>query len=215
MSKGRVNYQLYLVTDEKSLGHKHFLETIEEALCGGVTIVQLREKHLDSREFYERAKELHQLTKAYDVPLIINDRIDIALAIGAEGVHLGQKDLPVSVARKLAGEKMILGVSAATPAEALTAEKEGADYLGVGAMYPTGTKEDTRPVTLETLSTITEKVKIPVVAIGGITKENSAEVIDRGVHGVALVSAILKAVSPKNAAEDFNRVFDERGARTS
>lgn len=213
MNKKQVNYGLYLVTDENSMEQRDFLETVEKALAGGVTLVQLREKECSSREFYLRGKELHQLTKAYNVPLIINDRIDLALAIGAEGVHLGQKDLPVSVARKLAGDDMIIGVSAATLEEAVAAEKQGADYLGVGALYPTGTKTDTRPVSCETLEEIVRTVSIPVVAIGGITRERLQEVLDSGVHGVAVVSAILKADSPEESAIEFKQIIHQRKER--
>ncbi len=209
MDKQRVNYQLYLLTDEKILESRNYIKTLEEALSGGVSLVQLRDKKLSANEFFHRAFEVHQLTQKYGVPLIINDRVDVALAIGAEGVHLGQQDLPVSAASQLAGHKMLIGVSAATLEEAIRAEVEGADYVGVGALYPTGTKANTRTVTLDQLKIIKNTVGLPVVAIGGICKENLAAVIQQGVDGVAVVSAVLKEESPAKAAEVLNQIIDE------
>lgn len=209
MDKQGFNYQLYLVTDEGILERRDFLKTLEETLKGGVSLVQLREKNLSAKDFYQRGVEVHRLTQEYEVPLIINDRLDIALAIGAEGVHLGQQDLPVSAARKITGPKMLIGVSAATLEEAVGAEREGADYVGVGALYPTGTKTNTRPVTLEKLKIIKKTVGLPVVAIGGINKENLPSVMEQGVDGVAVVSAVLKTASPQKAAETLNQIIGE------
>lgn len=201
-------YELYLVSDENSS-----LEKLEQAILGGVTMVQLREKNLSSRDFYHKALEVQKLTEAYDIPLIINDRLDIAMAIGAQGVHLGQKDLPLSVVRKMLGDQMIIGASTATLVEALEAQGQGADYLGVGAMYPTKTKGDTRPVTLETLRSIVEGVSIPVVAIGGITKDNLESVKETGIAGVAVVSEILKSNFPKLKAEALKYILNHTGGK--
>ena len=201
-------YELYLVTDENSK-----LQKIEQAILGGVTMVQLREKNLSSRDLYHKALEIQKLTEAYDIPLIINDRLDIAMAIGAQGVHLGQKDLPISVVRQMVGDQMILGASTATLSEAIEAQGQGADYLGVGAMYPTKTKGDTRPVTLETLKSIVEEVTIPVVAIGGINKENLEGIRDTGVDGVAVVSEILKSNFPKLKAEALKYILNHKGGK--
>jgi thiamine-phosphate pyrophosphorylase len=200
------NYQLYLVTDEASS-----LEKIEEAILGGVTMVQLREKNLSSLKFYHKALVLRKLTNTYNIPLIINDRVDIAMTIGAEGVHLGQKDLPVAAVKKIVGSDMIIGVSTATLEEALLASKQGADYLGVGAMYPTKTKNDTRPVSLETLQSIVESVSIPVVAIGGIRKDKIQDLKETGISGVAVVSEILKSKFPKLKAEVLKHTFIQTG----
>ena len=201
-------YELYLVTDENFK-----LQKIEQAILGGVTMVQLREKNLSSRDLYHKALEIQKLTEAYDIPLIINDRLDIAIAIGAQGVHLGQKDLPISVVRQMVGDQMILGASTATLSEAIEAQGQGADYLGVGAMYPTKTKSHTRPVTLETLKSIVEEVTIPVVAIGGINKENLEGIRDTGVDGVAVVSEILKSNFPKLKAEALKYILNHKGGK--
>ena len=200
------NYQLYLVTDENSS-----VATLEEALQGGVTMVQLREKNLSSQAFYHKALVVQHLTKAYGVPLIINDRLDIALAIKADGVHLGQSDLPVAVARKLLGRDMIIGASTATVEEALQAKKQGADYLGVGAMFSTSTKKNTRPVSVSTLESIIKAVDMPVVAIGGITEKNLPQLMHTGLSGIALVSEILNAQSPKVKAETLRQILNQKG----
>ncbi len=209
MDKPRFNYQLYLVTDEKILEGRAYVKTLEEALHGGVSLVQLREKELSARAFYHRAVEVHQLTQRHGVPLIVNDRVDIALAMGAEGVHVGQQDLPVSAVRQVVGHGMVIGASAATLEEALRAEEEGADYIGVGALFPTRTKTNTRPVTLDQLKAIKQAVGIPVVAIGGIGKENVSSVIQQGVDGVAVVSAVLQQKSPQNAASALTQIIGE------
>lgn len=202
--KDRVNYGLYLVTDQGVLKGKNLVEAIEEAIVGGVTVVQLREKNATSLEFYNIACQVKLLTSKYNIPLIINDRIDIALAVDAEGVHVGQKDLPAREARRLLGDKL-LGVSAATLEEALKAQADGADYIGVGALFPTNTKDNTRKVTLEQLKGIKETVNIPVVAIGGINEGNSASVRETGVDGIAVASAILGSNSIKNSAKRLSK----------
>lgn len=169
----KVDYSLYLVTDRSMLKNSDITEAVEAAIKGGVTLVQLREKDISTLEFYNVACAVKKVTDKYGISLIINDRIDIALAVDAAGVHLGQSDLEAAVARRLIGENKILGVSAATLEESLKAEEDGADYLGVGAVFTTTTKNDARTVSLEMLKNIKETVKIPVVAIGGINYENA------------------------------------------
>lgn len=185
------NYRLYLVTDRDCLGIRDLGQSIEEAIRGGVTLIQLREKHASSREFFEIALRVKEITARYHIPLIINDRLDIALAIDADGLHIGQDDLPLPLARKLFGDRKIIGVSAHSLEEALLAEQHGADYLGVGAVYPTATKADANAVTLDQLAEIKRSVNIPVVAIGGIHEKNACEVMTTGIDGIAVVSAIL------------------------
>lgn len=201
--KSASDYALYLIADQEVLGDMDLAVSIEEAILGGVTVVQVREKSASSREFYYLTKRIKDVTDKYGVPLIVNDRVDLALAVDAAGVHLGQKDLPATAARKLLGPDKILGVSAATLEEAGTAEAEGADYLGVGALYPTDSKSNTRPVTLDLLKAIKETVSIPVIAIGGINHSNVGPVIKTGVDGVAVISAILKNRDIQKAAADL------------
>jgi len=201
--KSASDYALYLIADQEVLGDMDLAVSIEEAILGGVTVVQVREKSAYSREFYYLTKRIKDVTDKYGVPLIVNDRVDLALAVDAAGVHLGQKDLPATAARKLLGPDKILGVSAATLEEAGTAEAEGADYLGVGALYPTDSKSNTRPVTLDLLKAIKETVSIPVIAIGGINHSNVGRVIKTGVDGVAVISAILKNRDIQKAAADL------------
>lgn len=204
-----VDYTLYLVTDRDVLSGRDLIKCIEDSILGGVTLVQLREKNVTSREFYEIAIKVKEVTSRYNVPLIINDRLDIALAIDADGLHIGQKDLPASVARKILGKDKILGVSAATLQEALKAEKDGADYLGVGAVFSTSTKKDTRDVSYETLSSITASVNIPVVAIGGINENNVTKLKGSNIQGIAVVSCILGKEDVKGAAEKMLYRFKE------
>jgi thiamine-phosphate pyrophosphorylase len=203
MDKANINYGLYLVTDREITGQRDFLDTVERAILGGVTVVQLREKDVSSLEFLELAKALKSVTQKHSVPLIINDRLDIALCVDAEGLHVGQGDIPLSYARKILGADKIIGVSTATLQEAIDAQKSGADYIGVGAMFPTSTKSDTRKVTLEQLKEIKESVSIPVVAIGGINASNAAMVYDTGADGIAVVSAILGQDDVILAAQDL------------
>jgi thiamine-phosphate pyrophosphorylase len=193
--KSPFDLTLYLVTDP-SAGEK--TETIvKEAVAGGVTMVQLREKTAGSLSFYERALRLKRVTREAGVPLIINDRTDIMLAADADGLHVGQSDLPAAVARRLIGPDKILGVSAHTVEEAVRAEKDGADYLGVGAVFPTATKKDAESVSYETLKEICETVSIPVVAIGGIGEKNIGKLAGSGIRGIAVVSAIMNAENPE------------------
>lgn len=204
-----VEYTLYLVTDRDVLRGRDLIKCIEESILGGVTLVQLREKNVTSREFYEIAIKVKEVTSRYNIPLIINDRLDIALAIDADGLHIGQKDLPASVARKILGKDKILGVSAATLQESLKAEKDGADYLGVGAVFSTSTKKDTRDVSYETLSSITSSVNIPVVAIGGINEKNVTKLKESNIDGIAVISCILGKEDVKGAAEKMLDRFKE------
>jgi len=204
------NYGLYLVTDTNVLNGRDLLWAVEEAILGGVNIIQLREKEGTSLEFYQRACQMRILTEKYNIPLIINDRIDIALAVNADGVHLGQQDIPAKVARKLLGDKL-LGISTATLEEASKAQGEGADYIGVGAMFPTNTKSNTRRVTLEEIKIIKEKVNIPVVAIGGINELNGAEVMNTGIDGIAVASVILSAASIRETSFRISKIINHYG----
>ena len=202
-----IDLSLYLVTDN-SENEKKFLKTIEEAIIGGVSVVQIREKTAETLEFYNLAIKVKEITTKYDVPLIINDRVDIALAIDADGVHVGQSDMPCDITRKLIGKNKILGVSATTVEEAKKAENDGADYIGVGAVFPTTTKADAKSVTKKELSDITKSINIPVVAIGGITIENANELKDTGIAGLSVVSAIMNADDPKKASEKLLNIFN-------
>ena len=189
--KPAIDYSIYLVTDEACLHGRPLLECVEEALAAGVTLVQYRAKAANGGVLYAEACRLKELCDKYNVPLIINDRLDIALAVGAAGVHLGQDDLPCAVARRLLGEDFIIGVSAHNPAEAVQAVSEGADYLGCGAVFGTATKHDVAKLGLENLRAIRKAVAVPMVGIGGITADNYAEVLATGADGAAIVSGIL------------------------
>ncbi len=201
-----LDLSLYLVTNN-SEDEEKFLNIIEEAIKGGVTIVQLREKSAETLDFYNLALRVKEITQKYDVPLIINDRIDIALAIDAKGVHVGQSDMPAKIARQMIGEDKILGVSAATIKEAKKAQSDSADYIGVGAVYPTNTKDDASKVSKKELKEIVDSVNIPVVAIGGITQDNACELTDCGISGLSVVSAIMNAQNPKIASENLLKEF--------
>lgn len=192
---------LYLVTDSSHLEETDFLQRVEAALRGGVTLLQLREKERTSRAYLELAQKVHTLARRYGVPLLIDDRVDIALAMDAEGVHLGQTDLPVAVARKLLGKDKLIGATAKTVKQAQEAYAQGADYLGVGAIYPTTTKVQTTLTSVETLKEICEKVPIPVNAIGGLNKENMEVLHGCSIAGICVVSAIMKAEHPQKEAE--------------
>ncbi|MBZ4667555.1 MAG: thiamine-phosphate pyrophosphorylase [Epulopiscium sp.] len=198
--KNNVDYKLYLVTDRDILAGRNLESAVEEAIQGGVTLVQLREKDITSLEFYNMALRIKRITSQYNIPLIINDRLDIALAVDAEGVHLGQRDIPCVIARKIIGENKIVGVSASTLEEAKKAEKDGADYIGVGAVFPTSTKQDARDVSVDLLKEIKQSVAIPVVAIGGINEDNVSLLKDTNIDGIAVVSAILGKKDIKSAA---------------
>ncbi len=198
---------LYLVTD-KSDDVEKFIKTIEEAIKGGVTIVQIREKTATTLDFYNLALKVKEITTKYNVPLIINDRIDIALAIDADGIHVGQTDMPCEVTRKLMGPDKIVGVSASTIKEAKQAEKDGADYIGTGAIFPTTTKDDAEKVSKKELKEIVDSIDIPVVAIGGITIENAPELIDTGIKGLSVVSAIMSSDNPKLSSQKLLNIIN-------
>ena len=202
-----IDLSLYLVTD-KSDDVDNFLNTIEEGIKGGVSVVQIREKTAETVDFYNLALKVKEITTKYNVPLIINDRVDVALAIDADGVHVGQSDMPCDVTRKLIGEDKILGVSAATIDEAKKAEKDGADYIGSGAVFPTATKDDAPSITKKDLSEIVESINIPVVAIGGITLENAHELKDTGIAGLSVVSAIMSSNNPKKSSKELLNIFN-------
>lgn len=203
------NMILYGVTDRKWTGTMSLLEQAEAALKNGLTCLQLREKNLDQRSFLEEAIALKKLCAAYHVPLIINDNVDIAIACGADGVHVGQDDMQAADVRRRAGEKMIIGVSAHTVSEALAAQKNGSDYIGVGAVFPTSTKTNVSPMPAETLRAITAAVQIPAVAIGGITKDNIAELSGTGIDGVAVVSAIFGADDIGAATSELRQLVEK------
>ena len=194
---------LYLVTDRRWLGRRSLEEDVEEALLGGVTLIQIREKEISSRAYLDLARKVKAVTDRYGVPLIVNDRIDIAMAVDAGGVHVGPDDLPVSFARRLLGPDKIVGASASSLEEALAFQAQGADYLGVGAVFPTATKKITEKVDLETLARIKAAVRIPVAAIGGIDAGNAPAVMKTGVDGVAVVSAILNRPDIREATRDL------------
>ncbi|WP_296789078.1 thiamine phosphate synthase [uncultured Methanobrevibacter sp.] len=202
-----LDLSLYLVTDNSD-DVERFLNTIEEAIKGGTTVVQIREKTAETLDFYNLALKVKDITTKYNVPLIINDRVDVALAIDADGVHVGQSDMPCDVTRKLIGEDKILGVSAATIEEARKAEKDGADYIGTGAVFPTQTKDDAPKITKDDLKEIVESIDIPVVAIGGITLENAHELNDTGIAGLSVVSAIMSSDNPKKSSEELLEIFN-------
>ena len=185
--------RLYLVTNRYQDSVESFLEKIETACRAGVTIVQLREKNLTTNQYYQLAKQVKEITDAYQVPLIIDDRLDICLAVDAAGLHIGDDELPVPVARKVLGPEKILGVTAKTVKRALEAEEGGADYLGTGAIFPTTTKENAPITLISTLKTICQRVAIPVVAIGGLTSENIDQLIGTGIAGVAVVRDLMQA----------------------
>lgn len=206
--KNNVNYKLYLVTDRDILKNNDLLKAVEQAILGGVTLVQLREKDISTREFYNIALNIKRITDKYDIPLIINDRLDIALSIDAAGLHVGQKDMPADIARKLIGKDKILGVSVCSVDEARKAEKDGADYIGVGAIFPTSTKKDADAVSIERLKEIKERVSIPVVAIGGIDENNAVLLKPAKIDGIAVVSCILGKDNIKQAAKIMSECAD-------
>jgi thiamine-phosphate pyrophosphorylase len=195
--------RLYAVTDKSWLGDASLYQQVEQALQGGVTMLQLREKHLSGEEFLQEAIELRKLCHRYNVPLIINDRVDIALKSGADGVHVGQKDMAAAEARRLLGPDKIIGVSARTVEQAKEAQQQGADYLGSGALFQTGTKSDAKALEHEVFRKICESVTIPVVAIGGITRENVRNLQGLGMDGIAVVSAIFAQPDIRAAAEEL------------
>lgn len=198
---------LYFITDSTNLAEEEFLKKVQEALEGGVTLLQLREKEKTTREYISLAEKVHILTKKYNIPLIIDDRLDVALAVGAEGVHLGQSDMPVDVARKIAGKDMIIGATAKTVEQATKAYQDGADYLGVGAIFPTTTKVKTVITSTQTLKEICDSVPIAVNAIGGLNKDNIDVLKGIAVSGVCVVSAIMKAKNTRAAAKELKETI--------
>ena len=201
--------RLYLVTNRYQDSLESFLEKIERACLSGVTIVQLREKNLTTNQYYQLAKQVKEITDAYQVPLIIDDRLDVCLAVDAAGLHIGDDELPVSVARKVLGPEKILGVTAKTVKRALEAEEGGADYLGTGAIFPTTTKENAPITLISTLKTICQRVAIPVVAIGGLTSENIDQLIGTGIAGVAVVRNLMQAEDIEAKTQAFLTKLDD------
>lgn len=194
---------LYAVTDRHWLGEETLYDQVKKALDGGATFVHLREKNLDREVFLAEAKEIQKLCKEYGVPFVVNDEVSIAKDIDADGVHVGQSDMEAMDVRKILGPDKIIGVSAQTVEQAIIAEKHGADYLGVGAVFTTGSKDDADDVSHETLKAICEAVSIPVIAIGGITKDNVAELAGSGICGVAVISAIFGQKDIQKATEEL------------
>ncbi|OPX44151.1 thiamine-phosphate synthase [Ruminiclostridium hungatei] len=202
-----IDYTLYLVTDRELMSTGTLEEAVENAIKGGCTLVQLREKTASSLEFYENALKVKAVTDKYNIPLVINDRVDIAVAIDAAGVHVGQDDLPARAVRKIIGEGKILGVSANSVESALQAQSDGADYIGVGAVYSTNTKTDAGVITRERLLAVRQAVTVPIVAIGGINLSNAAQLKDTGINGIAVVSAIISQKDIEAAAKELKSVF--------
>ena len=202
---------MYFITDSTNYSEEEFLYRVEQALMGGITLLQLREKDKSTREYMDLAEKVHTLTKKYNVPLIIDDRVDVALAIDAEGVHVGQSDMPVSIARELMGNDKIVGATTKTVEQAVEAYAQGADYLGVGAIYPTTTKVKTVLTSTETLGNICSAVPIPVNAIGGLNKDNIDVLKGIPIAGICVVSAIMKAEDPKQAAIELQARAKELG----
>ena len=201
--------RLYLVTNRYQDSVESFLEKIETACRSGVTIIQLREKNLTTNQYYQLAKQVKEITDAYQVPLIIDDRLDVCLAVDAAGLHIGDDELPVSVARQVLGPDKILGVTAKTVKRALEAEEGGANYLGTGAIFPTTTKENAPITLISTLKTICQRVAIPVVAIGGLTSENIDQLIGTGIAGVAVVRDLMQAEDIEAKTQAFLTKLDD------
>ncbi len=203
MKCDKENLLLYAVTDRHWLDGRDLQEVVKESLDGGATFVQLREKNLDDEHFLEEARQLKRLCQDYHVPFVINDNVDICMQIDADGVHVGQSDMEAGDVRAKLGPDKIIGVSACTVEQAILAEKRGADYLGVGAVFPTGSKDDATPVSRETLQEICRAVRIPVIAIGGITQQNVQELAGSGICGIAVISAIYAQKNIRRAAADL------------
>ncbi|MCI6087298.1 MAG: thiamine phosphate synthase [Absicoccus porci] len=204
------NYlELYAVTDRHWLGNQTLLEQVQEALDGGATCIQLREKQLDDKTFLQEAIEIQKLCKQYQVPFIVNDNVEIAKDMHADGIHVGQSDMEALDVRKELGKDVILGVSAQTVEQAKKAEAHGADYLGVGAVFPTGSKDDAEDVSYETLKAICEAVSIPVIAIGGITQDNVKELAGSGIVGIAVISAIFAQQHITQATKDLKQATEQ------
>lgn len=209
MNCDRKDLMLYAVTDRSWLGDETLRSQVERALKGGATFIQLREKELDEADFLEEAKEIQKLCREYHVPFVINDNVEIAAAIGADGVHVGQSDMEAGDVRRRLGPDKIIGVSAQTAEQALRAQEHGADYLGVGAVFPTGSKADATEVSRETLEEICRAVDIPVIAIGGIGRENVMELKGSGICGIAVISAIFAQKDIEEAAAELKKRVEE------
>ncbi len=205
--KPRIDYSLYLVTDQDLMSTPTLEQAVEEAIAGGCTLVQLREKKTSSLDFYNTAVAIKRITDDHGVPLIINDRVDIALAVEAAGVHIGQEDLPASIVRKIIGPGKILGLSVSSLKEAMKARLEGADYLGVGAMFATGTKTEAKLVTMEELKRIKASVDLPCVVIGGINETSIPLFEHTGIDGIAVVSALIAKKDILSAAGNLKKLF--------
>ncbi|RII36405.1 thiamine phosphate synthase [Clostridium chromiireducens] len=205
--KTKIDYSIYLVTDRDLMSTETLEEAIEQAILGGCTLVQLREKDCSSLDFYITAVRVKEITDKYNVPLIINDRLDIALAVDAAGVHVGQSDMPATIVRKIIGEDKIIGVSTGSLEQALKAQEDGADYIGVGAMYATGTKKDANPTSMEELKKIRENISIPIVVIGGINKDRVRDFENMGIDGLAIVSAIIAQKDITEATKELKNIF--------
>lgn len=209
IQKENIDYSLYLCTDRGLMSSATIEEAVEQAILGGTGVIQLREKDMDAGDFVRMAESVKQITEKYQVPLIINDRIDVALAVGADGVHVGQRDIPAKMVREMIGPDMLLGVSATTVEEAVQAVADGADYLGVGAMFATNTKDDAKIVTIEELKRIRAAVSVPIVVIGGINMQTLEQFKGYGIDGLAVVSAVMAAQDVKQAAKDLITAFQE------
>lgn len=205
--KPKIDYSIYLVTDRDLMSTETLELAVEQAIKGGCTLVQLREKNCSSLDFYNTAINVKRITDKYEVPLLINDRLDIALGVDSAGVHIGQSDIPCSVARKIIGDDKIIGVSARTLEDAIKAEKDGADYIGVGAMYTTGTKKDAKYTSIDELRKIRKNVSIPIVVIGGINKERVNDFKGTGINGLAIVSAIISQKNICKATNEIKNLF--------
>lgn len=198
---------LYFITDSTGLSEEEFLSRVKSACEGGVTLIQIREKERSTREYISLTLKVHEITKGYGIPLIVDDRVDVAMATDAEGVHVGQSDMPVFMARKLLGQNKIVGATAKTVEQAIKAYNEGADYLGVGAIYPTTTKVKTVLTSVDTLCDIVKAVPIKVNAIGGLNKDNIGVLKGSGIDGICVVSAVMKSDDPEKAARELKQAF--------
>lgn len=201
----KFDLSLYIITDRRAAGGRDLLGIVEASIKNGATLVQLREKILPTGEFVSFGTKLHAITSNYNVPLIVNDRIDVALAINAEGVHVGQDDMPAELVRKLIGPDKIIGVSTHSVEQAKKAEKDGADYIGVGPVFATQTKPDAEPIGLKTLQDIAATVKLPKVGIGAVTRNNAQQVLDAGADGIAVISAIIGADDVAGATKELRK----------
>lgn len=211
--KPDADYSLYVLTDRDLMLAPSIEESVERAIVGGCTLVQVREKRVSSREFFQMASRVKAAAGRYGVPVIVNDRADIAMAVGASGVHVGQSDLPPDTVRGIIGPDMILGVSVSSPGEAVAAIESGADYLGVGAMFATGTKEDAEAVSMETLREIRALTSLPIVVIGGINRDTAPRFEGTGVDGLAVVSAVVGAADIEAAARELRQIVKSWGRR--